>query len=149
MENHPAYKYCLRILSKKDYSRAKIRKKLIAKEYEDVAEELIELLVEKKYLREDYYIEARIKGMMKKNYSPTYIKSKLAEEEVFTSYELIDEIFKEWDYNKFGQIEDLIRKKCILHNWQGNDFKEQNNKVKLIRFIHSKGHNWEDLREFF
>jgi regulatory protein len=149
MENHPAYKYSIRILSRKDYSRAKLKKKLIDRDYEDVADELIELLVENKYLREDYYIEARIKGMMKKNYSPTYIKMKLEEEGTSVSGELIKDIFKEWDFTKFDQIENLIRKKSIVHNWHGDDYKQSENKTKLIRFVHSKGHDWEDLKEFF
>ena len=149
MENHPAYKYSIRILSKKDYSRAKLKQKLIARDYEDIADQLIELLIQKKFLREDYYVEARIKGMMKKNYSPSYIKSKLNEEEVSVAFELIEGIFTEWGYNKFNQIENLIRKKSIIHNWQDDDFKSPENKPKLIRFVQSKGHNWEDLKEFF
>lgn len=148
MENHPAYKYSLRILSKKDYSRSKLKKKLIARDFEDVADELIELLVEKRFLREDYYIEARIKGMMKKNYSPSYIKLKLREEETEVSEELIIEIFEEWGFNGFDQIQNLIKKKSIIHNWQGEEFKLPENRPKLVRFIQSKGHNWEDLKEF-
>ncbi len=148
MEDHPAYKYSIRILSKKDYSRAKLRLKLVARDYEDIADELIDLLVQKKFLREEYYIEARIKGMMKKNYSPSYIKSKLNEEEAYASEELINSIFEEWGFNKFDQIENLIRKKSISHNWQDEDYKLPENKAKLIRFVHSKGHNWEDLKEF-
>ncbi len=149
MENHPAYKYCIRILSRKDYSRAKIKQKLIDRDHEDVADELIQLLVEKRYLREDYYVEGRIKGMMKKNYSPSYIILKLREEGVEVNMSLIEEVFEEWGFDTYTQIEDLIRKKSILHDWSSEDIKIPQNKVKLSRFVQSKGHKWEELKDFF
>lgn len=147
MENHPAYKYAIRILSKRDYSRAKIRQKLIDREYHDVAEELIELLVEKRFLREDFYIESRIKGLMKKNYSPSYIISKLKEEQLDVNLGQVNMVFDEFNTTAFDQIETLIRKKSLLHNWTTSDLEEQSNKVKLIRFLQSKGHNWHEIGE--
>lgn len=147
VENHPGYKYCIRILSKRDYSRAKIRQKLIEKGHEEDAESIIDFLLEKKYLREDYYVESRIKGLMKKNYSPSYIYSKLKEEDVEVSMGLIEETFQEWGFSTYDQIEDLIRKKSILHNWNEEDLKDFNNRTKLSRFIQSKGHQWEEIKD--
>lgn len=149
MEDHPAYKYCIRILSRRDYSRAKLKQKLLDREHDDVADELIDLLIEKRYLREDYYVEGRIKGMMKKNYSPSYIILKLREEQVTVSYPEVMEVFNEWRFTTLSQIEDLIRKKSVLHDWTSEDIKEPQNKVKLTRFIQTKGHVWEDIKEFF
>lgn len=149
MEDHPAYKYAIRVLSKRDYSRYKLKQKLIDREHEDVAEELLDLLVEKRYLREDLYVESRIKGMMKKNYSPSYIYSKLREEKAEASYQTINEVFEEWEFTTYDQIEDLIRKKSILHNWSPEDVLDFKNRVKLTNFIQSKGHVWEEIKDFF
>lgn len=149
IENHPAYKYSIRILSKRDYSRAKLKQKLLDREHGDIADELIDFLVDKKYLREDLYVEGRIKGMMKKNYAPSYIVLKLNEEQVSVNYPDVMEVFNEWKFTTFSQIEELIRKKSNLHNWSPEDIKEPKNNIKLTRYIQTKGHSWDDIKEFF
>ena len=67
---HTAYMDAIKLLAKKDYSEYKLRKKLKEKLHDSESiDEAIQEVTEKKYLREDYYIEARIRGLMRKNYS--------------------------------------------------------------------------------
>ena len=90
------YQSAIKLLTKRDYSRFKLQQKLSDKGYpsSDI-HSTIEILLEKKYLREDYYTEARIKGLLRKNYGPYYIQQKLNEEEITCSFEEIDQISKD------------------------------------------------------
>ena len=78
-----AYNYLIRLLSARDYSEYKLREKCRQKEFppEDI-DEAIQRVKDQNYLREDQYIEARIKGFMSKNCSPHYIQRKLKEEKL-------------------------------------------------------------------
>lgn len=134
-----AYLYSIRLLAKRDYSRHKLKQKLLDQDHSlDLIENLLDELVERKYLREDYYAEARIKWMMRKGYAPSYIIQKLQQENVIVTFDLINEIFLEYKYSTYSQLEYLIEKKTRSQN------KEQlvdfNFRKKLLRYFISKGH---------
>lgn len=134
-----AYSYAVKLLSKKDYSEFKLRTKLLEKNFTDSeANEAIEELISKKFLREDYYIEARVKGLMHKGYSPTHIQNRLKEEQVEASMSVIQDTFNEYKLTEEEQVEKLIIKK--LGNSAIEAPLEFNAKMKLLRFLASKGH---------
>ena len=139
LEDTDTYKYALKLLCKRDYSRYKLKEKLKGKSFEDI-DDVIDLLVEKRYLREDYYQEARVKGFMHKGYSPTWIQSKLAEEFCPTNLDFIYSIFKEYNVETQEQIDRLVSKKIpneIPESYE-DLFKM---KGKILRFVLSKGHS--------
>lgn len=142
-----AYQAAIRLLTRKDYSKHKLKSKLIEKGYDEIiVDELIQELVEKKFLREDYYAEARIKGLMNKGYSAYFIKSKLEQEEVYVSTDAIFEIYNEYNYSEEQQIKELIRKKLPRSaNQTPLEFKD---KVRILRFLSSKGHNVQNIDQY-
>ncbi len=139
-----AYGQAIKLLTKRDYSRFKLSQKLSEKGFTPEEIELaIEELLAKKYLREDYYLEARIKGMIRKNYGKHYIISKLATEQLDCPEELLNEIYQELQITPEQQITTLIAKKMrLLKLSLSNSEKEQ----KLLTLLHSKGHDLEMCR---
>lgn len=130
------YQASLRLLTKRDYSIYKLSKKLLEKGYDQIeVDETIDELLAKKYLKEEFYIEAFVKGHMRKGYAPSYIQQKLAQENCSCSLEFIYEIFDEYKFSEEKQIRDLIDKK-----YSRIDTKEFKNKAKIMRFLLSKGH---------
>ena len=135
------FNYSIRLLSQKDYSRFKVRTKIIAK-FPDAStndiEDLLDDLVKKKYLREDYYAEARVKGLMHKYYSAEYIQNKLKSEHVEISMNEIYAIFDEHDISEEKQIKKLISKKVGFKEITSESRDKM--KAKIFRFLTSKGH---------
>jgi regulatory protein len=139
------YSYALRLLTKRDYSRAKVKEKLIARDCpEDEAQALVDELVELKYLREDYYIDARIKGLMHKGLAPGLIQYRLSEEKCPCSLELIYEIFESYGLSENEQIEKLVHKKLRLENYDQTWTISQ--EARLQRYLMSKGHQGENIK---
>ena len=139
--NKEYFNYSIRLLSRKDYSRFKIKEKIISKFPEALfteVEELLDSLVEKKYLREDCYTEARVKGLMHKNYSPEYIKNKLKSENVEIGLDKVYSIFDEHNFNEEKQIKKLISKKIAFKEITPESREKM--KSKIFRFLTSKGH---------
>lgn len=134
--NKECYQTSLRLLTRKDYSRYKLAKKLKEKGYEESdIEETIQTLLDKNYLKEHYYIEAFVKAHMRRGYSPRYIQQKLSMEECSCSEHEIQNIFHEYGYSEESQIRELIEKK-FTHD----EIKDYNKRAKCIRFLLSKGH---------
>ena len=130
------YQASLRLLAKRDYSIYKLSKKLLEKGFDQIeVDETIDELLGKKYLKEEYYVEAFIKGHMRKGYSPVYIKQKLAGENCSCELDFIYEVFEEHKFSEEKQIKELIEKK-----YSHLDYKEFKNKAKIMRFLLSKGH---------
>ena len=98
-------------------------------------DEAIEEVKNKNFLREDNYIEARIKAFMNKGYSPDYIKQKLAQEHLAIDQDQIDAVFLEHNLTPELQIQRLATKK--IGNKENLDYEDQN---KILRYLLSKGH---------
>lgn len=138
-----AYFYAIRLLTRQDYSVAKLKKKLAEKKYEKpVIEELINELLAKNYLREENYLIARIKGLMYKHYAARFIQQKLAQESIQCELDYIYEIFAENRLSEQDQILTLIQKKTrSLKEIESIDL---NFRKKLLRFLVSKGHSFDN-----
>ena len=142
--SNKAYSYIVKLLSSRDYSEYKLREKLKEKKFP--ANEIDDALNEIKargYLRENLYIEARIRSLMNKNYSPIYILLKLNQEHLDANLEQIVEIFNENRVSTQDQIELLIKKK--MQRNAEYDYEEQN---KIIRYLLSKGHDFDESRKY-
>ncbi len=135
-----AYNYAIRILSKKDYSVHKMKQKFRERGYSsDISKEVIAELLEKNYLREELYIEARIKGFIRKGYAPNVILYRLSQEQCHTTQEEIDLIMKDLGLNTYGLLYETIEKKLRLDG----DFIKDKEKLrqKVLRYCITRGHS--------
>ena len=147
----PTYKkgwdYALRILAIKDYSIHKMKEKLKMRgiSRED-SEKIIQKLLELNYLREHEYTKMRIKSLLTKGYSNSYIIRKLSQEHLNTNSEEINEIRSEQDLHSSTQLEYLIQKK-LRGKTIPQDFESKMKlKNKIISFLASKGYNYEEIK---
>lgn len=140
MSSTSAYTYALRLLTKRDYSRAKLRDKLLQRDYEpSEVDETLDELIEKNYLREDYYAEARVKGFMHKGYSPSMIQYRLSEEGCVVTQEFIDKIYEEYRLTSDDQIAELIDKK--VRRLSDTSSLSYEAKQKIVASVARKGHS--------
>ncbi|MCB9060359.1 MAG: regulatory protein RecX [Halobacteriovoraceae bacterium] len=133
-----AYEYAITLLSKKNYSELKLKQKIATKKYSlEEIDQAIEKIKEKNFLREDYYIEGRAKGLLRKGYSPQYIALKIQNEGPNVSAEDIINIANEngIDLNLIKQ--ELVNKKLKT---LGPEMSEFEKKCKIRTFLSSKGH---------
>lgn len=139
-----AYNYLIRILTKRDYSRFKLEEKLRERKYDqDLIKSVIEDLIEKRFLREENYTEARIKGLIYKGLAPRFIIQKLNQERIAITEDDVLEILSEQHTDTNSQLDNLIDKKWRkLTIDQMLDF---NFKQKLIRFLLTKGHDYKSI----
>ena len=138
-----AYLYSIRLLAKRDYSRYKLGLKLKEQGHsKNIIEALLDELTELKYLREDSYIEARIKGLMYKGFAPNYIIQKLQQENVTTTFDHIHEIFAEYNYTTHSQLTYLLEKKARSKTLE--ELVDFNFRKKLLRYFLTKGHSLND-----
>ncbi|MGB0454204.1 MAG: regulatory protein RecX [Bacteriovoracaceae bacterium] len=135
----------LKLLSMKDYSSFKMNKKLLDKDHNrEIVKETIDFLILKDWLKEDLYTEARIKAFMRKGCSPSFIKQKLSQEEIYVETEEVLHIFHEYQISSFDQVLTLIDKKLrtSLHKKD-----PQKIKTSLYRYLRTKGHNDGEIHE--
>lgn len=134
-----AYDAAIKLLCRRDYSTYKLSQKLIEKNYSELEiNEAVERLIEKRYLREDFYIEARIKAFIRKNYSARYIQQKLAQEHLDVPLIDINNLFDQLQITERSQIDKLVEKK--LQFLDENTSAELKTRNKIQRFLVSKGH---------
>lgn len=138
-----AFMYLVKIISARDYSEHKLREKLREKKYSnEEAEDAINEIKAKGYLKEDLYTEARVKAFMHKGYSPNYIRQKLSQEHLTVTNEAIEEIFCEYRTSTDDQIDRLVRKK--IGRKTEIDFDGES---KILRFLISKGHDFSQSKK--
>lgn len=143
MSSKKAYSYLIKILSSRDFSEFKLREKLVERNYPPTEiEEAISEVKSRNFLREDNYIEARVKAFMNKGYSPEYIQQKLYQEHLDITQELIESIFSDHRVTTELQIRRLAAKK--IGNKTNLDYNEQN---KILRYLLSKGHELSQGRK--
>lgn len=137
------YKKAIRLLTARDYSRPKLCKKLVSVGFdEDESRACCEKLYQDGLLKEQWYIEARIKGFMRKNYSPKHIKQRLAQEDLVVSEQEIQEIFQDQGQSESEQLMNLIEKKGnkFLSSWDSFSREDRYKiKMKIVRAIVAKG----------
>jgi regulatory protein len=144
-----AYKESIKLLARQDYSRAKMRQKLKQRGVlKDEIEQVLQYLVEKRYLREDLYLEARAKGLITKALSPKSIKQKLSHEGMEASTETIEGFMKDKGVDTDSQLEKLITKKAGRASRE--DFKGEGGrklKDKIFRFLMTKGYSFTECKK--
>jgi SOS response regulatory protein OraA/RecX len=141
--NKECYTKAIRLLSQRDYSRPKLKKKLIDSGYESLdAAEVVNKLYEDGYLKEQWYIEGRIKAFMRKGYSPSHIQQRLSHEELRVELCFIESLFLEHGFSENQQMLDMLERKASrwLTTWADLEYQErQKIKAKLVRSMTAKG----------
>lgn len=141
MSNSKAFTYCIRLLAQRDYSKYKLRKKLVEREFDsDEIESTIDKLVEYKYLQEDEYIRVKIKSYLEKGYGHSYIIQKLKQEELYITAQDILPIENEYSLTSESNLERLIEKKLRYKTIPEEFEAKMKLKRKIEYFLHSKGH---------
>ena len=142
------YNQALNHLARKDYSEYKLTQKLKSKDYEShVIKEVIQALIEKNFLREDLYREARIKGFLRKGYSPKVIQYRLSQEFCETNIEEIENIAFDSGMKKGDQLQELVEKKVRIDY----DFVRDKSKLRdrVLRYAATRGHNISKAAEIY
>lgn len=139
-----AFDYAIRILSQRDYSTHKMKEKLKKRGYDqNQINEVIDRLNEFNYLRDDEFAGMRIKQLLYKGYSNTYILQKLTSEYLNASESQIEEVRAKCEMSQDSQIENLIQKK-LRYKEVPDDFKEKMKlKQKVTAYLVSKGFSFE------
>jgi regulatory protein len=153
-ENKLAYNYSIRILSRKDYSVYKMQQKLKGRGHsKEIIDKTVDKLVEQNYIRENEYKRIRIKTLLVKKYSDSYIIQKCSQEMLDISKDDIDIIRKEYDIHDNDTIKYLIEKKLrykeIPTEWES----KMKLKSKIMNFLKTKGYSYDliskSISEFF
>ncbi len=146
--NKECYQKAIKLLTKKEYSRPKLKAKLISIGFdEDEAVIAISKLYDLGLLKEDWYIESKIKSLMRKGYSKSHIQQRLSYEELNIPLSKIDEIFAQNDVEEASAITQILTKKGHKYQtiWNEVDYNErQKIKTKLVRSIISKGYTSQE-----
>ncbi len=144
-EENRAYSYAVKLLTGRDYSEVKLREKLVQKKYsQETIEKVVAELHTRKFIREESYLEARIKAFMNKGYSQKYILQKLTMESDSINMALIEEVFLENQITEEDQVRKLIQKKCPKE-FSANYAEKQKQTQKVFRYAFSKGHSPENI----
>lgn len=146
--NKDCYQKAVRLLTKKEYSRPKLEEKLIASGYSSEDSKLaVDKLHSLGLIKEDWYIETKIKNMMRKGYSKMHIQQRLSYESLEVELETINTVFTQYNQDESSTIQNLLDKKAqrFQSNWDEIDHEEQLKiKAKLIRAITAKGYSLND-----
>lgn len=133
-----AYRYLIRLLAKRDYSEHKLTQKLKQKGYNKADIEVaLTKVKDQNFLREDNYIESRVKGLLRKGYSPSLTLQKLRIENIDLDESTIIDMAHSNGIDLEQIKEELIAKKERSLPDNIDEFKKRQ---KIAQFLASKGH---------
>ena len=111
IEETPIYKYAIRLLAPRDYSRHKLKEKLISREFDrDQIDPILDLLEEKQYLNEERYAKGKIRGYIFRRKGPYYIEQKLKMEKIKDIAEYINQVVIESEVDWQSIAEEIVLK---------------------------------------
>jgi len=142
-----AYQYCLYLLSGQDYSEYKLRQKLKLKGFEAVEiDETMSKLIEKNYLRQEEYQRLLTRKLISKGYSDSMIKRRAEQESLEIASIDLQTQRTDMDLSSQDIITQLIRKKLRSRSIPWDKLERQKLKDKVLRFVLSKGHSYQDCK---
>lgn len=111
IEETPIYKYAIRLLAPRDYSRHKLKEKLLSREFDfDQIDLVLDTLEEKEYLNEERYTKSKIRGYIFRKKGPEYIKQKLKVEKIENISAYIDDVVRENEINWQAMVSEVVEK---------------------------------------
>lgn len=142
-----AYQYSLYLLSGQDYSEYKLRQKLKLKGFEaPEIEETLTRLIEKNYLRQEEYQRLLTRKLIAKGYSDSLIKRRAEQESLQIDSTDLQAQRSDLDLSSQDIIIQLIKKKLRSRSIPTDKLEKQKLKDKVLRFVLSKGHSYQDCK---
>lgn len=122
--------------------------KLRSRDYEkDEIEETIDKLIEQNYLREEEYKKSRIKILLQKRFSDSYILRKLEQEHLSSSLNEINDIRQIQHIDKDESLQYLVETKLRGKTIPDNFDQKMKLKNKIFNFLASKGYNYQEAKD--
>jgi regulatory protein len=145
-----AYNYAIFLLSRRDYSIYKMRMKLRSRKYdEDVIDEVVKKLIDQNYLRENEYKKIRIKTLLLKGFSNSYIIRKLNQEMLETDNDQINSIREDQNIDAQESIEYLVQKKLRGKSIPKTFEEKIKLQKKILTFLCSKGYTYDQAQNAY
>lgn len=147
--NQRIYNYSIHLLARQDYSEFKLRQKLRSKKdnLPHEIDEVITVLKEKQLLREASYRRLFIRRWMIKGESEDKIKKRGAMEKLQFESEEFTEAAKELGFTDDDSLDKLVAKKLRSKEIPTDRLEKQKLRDKVLRFLISKGHDFQDAKK--
>lgn len=143
-----AYNYSIFLLSKRDYSIYKMEQKLSSRKYDcEIIKDVINKLLELNYLREEEYKNSKIKSLLIKGYSNSFIIKKLEIEKLEATNEQIDQIRNNQSITSQDSLDYLVQKKLRGKVIPDNFDDKMKLKRKILNFLASKGYSYQEAKD--
>ncbi len=138
-------KKLMQLLSRRDYSRARLREHLLTKGYliEDIEGAINEFEL-KGLFSEERYIEVKLRGWIRKGCGPNYIQNKLYQEDINLSQEEIISYYEAMETTVEECARQVLTKK--LKTIKITVEKRKALKFKMVNFLKSKGFDYKDFK---
>lgn len=142
------YNYCVHLIARQDYSEYKLRQKLRSKPQNlpHQIDAAIEKVKAKGLLREESYRRLFIRKWMLKGESEEKIRKRGNMERLEFQDEEFEMCEKELGFSDDDSIEKLVAKKLRLKEIPKNPEEKFKLRDKVLRFLISKGHSYEDSK---
>jgi len=143
-----AYNYILSLISRQDYPKSKLQKKLTQKGYsKEIIDAVLDQIISQGIFDEKRYMDSKIRSLAKRNYSKSHIQRFLKNEDLPFENDDIDTMFVKEAISEEDQLNSLIDKKIrkFTHNSLSKEEKYEIQK-KLFSYLHSKGHNYQKIK---
>lgn len=119
LDDKRAFKYCIHLIAKQDYSKFKLSQKLISKGYsQTVVDICVKKLQDLDYLREADYTRMRVLGIIKKGYGTRYVIQKCSQENLVVDESLIYEILEQEEICMDNILSYQVEKRTRGHNFE-------------------------------
>lgn len=143
------YNYCIHLIARQDYSEYKLRKKLRSKPQNlpHQIDEAIEKLKAKGLLREESYRRLFIRKWMLKGESEDKIRKRGSQEKLTFEDGEFEICAQELGFTDDESLEKLVAKKLRSKEIPKNPAEKFKLRDKVLRFLISKGHSFEDSKK--
>lgn len=126
------YLLALRLLTRREHAVAELRKKLLEKtEYPELIPDIIQELIQRKYLDDSRFAESYSRMLANKGYGLLRIKRALKEKGILESNNI-----------SHANIKEVYNKK--FKNGGSSDLRE---KAKQIRYLQYRGFSFEEIKK--
>jgi regulatory protein len=146
--NQRIYNYSIHLLARQDYSEFKLRQKLRSKKdnLPHEIDEVIQKLNERGLLREENYRRLFIRKWMLKGEAEDKIRRRGAIEKLEFDDDEFQRVSEELGFTDNDSVEKLLAKKLRSKEIPENKVDKLKLKMKLLRFLISKGHSYDEAK---